>query len=161
MDFVTTLEELHFGKWLITFFVSMVPVVELRGAIPVGVSLGLGHLQAMLVSMAGNLVPVPFIVLFVRRVFQWIREKIPRLERLVTRLETRAREKGQIVHRWAVLGLAMFVAIPLPGTGAWTGALIAALLNIRLKEAFPAIVLGVLVAGLLVTGLTFGFTEIF
>lgn len=146
---------------LITFFTAMVPVVELRGAIPLGVSLGLSHLGAMVISIVGNLIPVPFIILFIREIFSWIRKHIPKLNNLITKIEDRAHVKSEKVLRWSAMGLLIFVAIPLPGTGAWTGALIAALLNMRLKSAMPAISLGVLVAGVLVTGITFGFVEIF
>ena len=146
---------------LITFFSLMVPVVELRGAIPLGVSLGLSHLGAMVISVVGNLIPVPFIILFIREIFSWIRKHIPKLNNLITKIEDRAHVKSEKVLRWSAMGLLIFVAIPLPGTGAWTGALIAALLNMRLKSAMPAISLGVLVAGVLVTGITFGFVEIF
>ncbi len=146
---------------LITFFTAMVPVVELRGAIPLGVSLGLSHLGAMVISVVGNLIPVPFIILFIREIFSWIRKHIPKLNNLITKIEDRAHVKSEKVLRLSAMGLLIFVAIPLPGTGAWTGALIAALLNMRLKSAMPAISLGVLVAGVLVTGITFGFVEIF
>lgn len=146
---------------LITFFTAMVPVVELRGAIPLGVSLGLSHLGAMVISVVGNLIPVPFIILFIREIFSWIRKHIPKLNNLITKIEDRAHVKSEKVLRLSAMGLFLFVAIPLPGTGAWTGALIAALLNMRLKSAMPAISLGVLAAGVLVTGITFGFVEIF
>jgi uncharacterized membrane protein len=139
----------------------MVPIAELRVAIPVGVKLGLPHLTSALLAVAGNILPAPFIILFARRVFEWMREKSVRLRRLAERLEQKARDNKDILYKGEVLGLIIFVAVPLPGTGAWTGALIAAVLNIRLKVAFPAIALGVLIAGLLVTGITFGFTSLF
>lgn len=148
-------------KILITFFTSMVPVLELRGAIPLGVSLGLSHFDAMIISIIGNLVPIPFIILFVRRIFLWIKKHIPKLSRFITKIEDRAIAKSDKVQKWQLFGLCLFVAIPLPGTGAWTGALIAALLDMRLKRAMPAITLGVLIAGLLITGITYGFVEIF
>ena len=155
------LERLIGSPILVTFLISMVPVVELRGAIPFGVSMGLPHWQAMAVAVVGNLVPVPFIILFIRRIFQWMREKLPKLGGLVDRLEAKAEKKRDLIVKWSTLGLVLLVAVPLPGTGAWTGALVAAMLDIRLKRAFPAITLGVLIAGLLVTGITYGFTSIF
>ena len=145
----------------ITFFTSMIPVLELRGAIPLGVSLGLSHFDAMVISIIGNTIPVPFIILFIRQIFAWIRKYIPKLGNLVDKIENRANEKSETVRSLQALGLFLFVAIPLPGTGAWTGALIAALLGMRLKKAMPAIFLGVVAAGILITGLTFGFTELF
>ena len=148
-------------KVLITFFTSMVPVVELRGAIPLGVSMGLSHFSAMIISIIGNLVPVPFIILFIRKVFAWIREHMPKLNNLVTGLEKRAVQKGEALTRWKMAGLCLLVAIPLPGTGAWTGALVAAIFEMRLKDALPPIIIGVTIAGLMITGLTYGFMEIF
>lgn len=148
-------------KVLLTFFTSMVPVVELRGAIPLGVSLGLSHFDAMIISVIGNMLPVPFIILFIRQIFAWTRKYIPKLGKYIDKIEKRADVKSEKVRSLQAFGLFLFVAIPLPGTGAWTGALIAALLDIRLKNAMPAICLGVAAAGLLITGLTFGFTELF
>lgn len=149
-----------FMNYLMTFAMSMLPVVELRGGIPFGVALGLQTWQAMLVSILGNMVPVPFIILFVRKVFEWMRNKSARLERLVSRLEARAEGKWKKVQRYETIGLLILVAIPLPGTGAWTGALVAALCNMRLKRAFWPILIGVIIAGILITGLTYGFTAV-
>ncbi|NCB50802.1 MAG: small multidrug export protein [Clostridia bacterium] len=138
----------------------MVPVVELRGAIPLGVSMGLTHLVSMLVSILGNMVPVPFIILFIRKVFEWLSARSDRLRRMVERMELKAEGKWDRVHKYQFFALVLLVAIPLPGTGAWTGALVAALMNMRLRNAVPSIFLGVVIAGILVTGLTFGFTVI-
>jgi uncharacterized membrane protein len=159
LDLTQLFQDTELGRYFWTFIISMVPVVELRGAIPVGVTLGLDPWAAMGVSVLGNMLPVPFIILFVRRVFEWLREKSPKLESLVTRLEQKAEGKWEKVKKYEALGLAIFVAIPLPGTGAWTGALIAALMNIRLKYAIPAIFLGVIGAGIIITGITYGFTK--
>ncbi len=137
------------GKLFMTFLISMVPVIELRGALPIAEAHGLSQAIAIPVAIVGNLLPVPFIILFIRRIFAWIRHRLPRLDGLVTRLETRAMSKSDKVHKSLFWGLFLFVAIPLPGTGAWTGALIAAMLDIRLKRAFPAIVLGVVTAGII------------
>ncbi len=158
MTFLETLQQSTWGKYLVTFVISMLPILELRGAIPVGVGAGLGVWTSMLISVVGNMVPVPFIILFIRRIFVWLRTKSPKLENAVAKLEQKAEGKWEKVRKYELLGLAILVAIPLPGTGAWTGALIAALMDIRLKYAIPAIFLGVLVAGFLVTGITYGFT---
>ena len=144
-------------KQLIYIFgISMIPVVELRGAIPVGVGLGLPAWQVTLAAMAGNLLPIPFLILFTRRVFEWLRKMSPRLERLVARLENKAASKEHLIRKYEVLGLVILVAIPLPGTGAWTGALVAAVFDMRLKRAMPAITLGVVIAGIIVTLLSCG-----
>ena len=143
------------GKALVTFFMAMLPVVELRGAIPYGAAAGLPPWMVYCLAVAGNLLPVPFIMLLVRRVFAQLRKGAwwgPRIEAL----ERRAHLKGRLVRKYRLLGLTLFVAIPLPGTGAWTGALVAAFLNIRLRNALPAITLGVLIAGGLVTLMTMG-----
>ena len=141
---------------LLTFLVAMVPVVELRGAIPFGVVRGLNLWTAIIASVLGNLVPVPFIILFIRRIFAWMRAHMPKLDGLVTRMEKKAEKNRAAVEKYAFWGLAILVAIPLPGTGAWTGALIAALLNLRLKLAVPAITAGVFLAGIIISLLTYG-----
>ena len=134
----------------------MIPVIELRVAIPIGVAAGLSPWLAIPVAIIGNLIPVPFIILFIRKVFAWMRKKMPRLDGVVTRLEQRAENKKETVLRYEFWGLFVFVAIPLPGTGAWTGALIAAMLDMRLKKAMPSITLGVLTAGIIVAFVTYG-----
>ena len=153
--------ETFFGKILMTFLISMVPVLELRGAIPIATAHGLDFRIAIPVAIIGNLVPVPFIIIFIRKIFVWIRKKSPRLDHFVGRLEERARKKSGVVEKYAFLGLFILVAIPLPGTGAWTGALVAAMLEMRLKHAFPAIALGVVAAGIIVSVVTYGVAAIF
>lgn len=146
----------YFGKIVMTFLISMVPVIELRGAIPIGVGAGLNLWLAIGVSIVGNLVPVPFIIIFIKKIFAWLRTVSKKLDGLVTRLEKRAEAKSVTVQKYAFWGLFILVAIPLPGTGAWTGALVAAMLEMPLKKAFPAIVLGVLGAGVIVSFVTYG-----
>lgn len=146
---------------LLTFLVAMVPVVELRGAIPFGVVRGLNIWTAIIASVLGNLVPVPFIILFIRRIFAWMRAHMPKLDGLVTRMEKKAEKNRAAVEKYAFWGLAILVAIPLPGTGAWTGALVAAMMEMRLKRAFPAIVIGVVIAGVIVSVVTYGAQAIF
>ena len=141
---------------VMTFLISMVPVLELRGAIPIGVAGGLPPLAAMLIAIAGNLAPVPFLLVFTRRVFNWLREKSPWLRDRVDWLIRRAEKKSRLVRQYALVGLVILVAVPLPGTGAWTGSLVAALLDIRLRHSFPAVLLGVLIAGVVVLGICGG-----
>ena len=148
------------GEFLATFLISMLPIVELRGGLPAGVAMGLPIPTAFLAAFLGNMLPVPFIILFIRRIFKWIRVHIPRLGAFVDRLEKKAYSKSDKVVQYETWGLLAFVAIPLPGTGAWTGALIAALLDLRLKRAIPVITLGVLIAGGIITLLTYGVTVI-
>ena len=143
------------GKCIMTMAIAAVPVVELRGAIPAGTAAGLEPWLACGASVVGNLLPVPFIILLVRQVFDLLR-KHPFFAPKIDALERRVHLKGRLVRKYRLLGLTLFVAIPLPGTGAWTGALVAAFLNIRLRNALPAITLGVLIAGGLVTLMTMG-----
>ncbi len=144
------------GKCLLTFFVAMVPVIELRGAIPVGVAHGLEFWQAVVISCVGNMVPVPFILLFIKRIFGWLRTLHPKLESFVGSMEKRAENKSKSVARFEFFGLFLLVAIPLPGTGAWTGALVAAMLGMEMKKSVPAIFLGILAAAAIVTAITYG-----
>lgn len=142
------------GQMLMTFLISMVPIIELRGAIPIAVGAGLPYYIAIPIAVIGNLLPVPFIIMFIKQVFAWIRRKLPKLNSMVDKLEERAHSKSETVQKSVFWGLFIFVAIPLPGTGAWTGALIAAMLDMRLKKAFPAIALGVITAGAIVAVVT-------
>ena len=144
------------GNILMTWFISWVPVVELRGAIPAAVIAGLDIRIALPVAIVGNLIPVPFIIVFIRKIFKWLQAKSQRLGSLVRRLEAKADAKKSQVLKYEFWGLMILVAIPLPGTGAWTGALVAAMLDMQLKRAFPAIAVGVAVAGLIVTTATYG-----
>lgn len=146
---------------LLTFLVAMVPVVELRGAIPFGVVRGLNLWTAIIASMLGNLIPVPFIILFIRKIFAWMRTHMPKLDGLVIRMEKKAEKNRAAVEKYAFWGLVILVAIPLPGTGAWTGALVAAMMEMRLKRAFPAIAIGVAIAGVIVSVITYGAQAIF
>ena len=146
---------------LLTFLVAMVPVVELRGAIPFGVVRGLNLWTAIIASILGNLMPVPFIILFIRKIFAWMRAHMPKLDGLVIRMEKKAEKNRAAVEKYAFWGLVILVAIPLPGTGAWTGALVAAMMEIRLKRAFPAIAIGVAIAGVIVSVITYGAQAIF
>ena len=155
------LNETEAGALLSTVLISMVPVLELRGGIPWGVAHGLPHFTAFMAAVVGNMIPLPFIVVYIRRIFKWMRRHLPQLDRVVDKLEAKAHLKGRKVTKYRYLGLMIFVAIPLPGTGAWTGALIAAFLDMRLRRAIPSIFAGVLIAGFLITGITFGFTSIF
>ena len=161
MEILHWLNDTLSGEFCFTVLVSMIPVIELRGGIPFGVGVGLPVWLAYLAAIIGNMLPVPFIVVYIRRIFQWMRRHLPRLNHLVTRLEQKAHLKGRMVTKYKYLGLAIFVAIPLPGTGAWTGALAAAFLDMPLRKALPSIFAGVLVAGIAISILTFGVASLF
>ena len=160
-SFPLWLHETAAGEALLTMLISMLPVVELRGGLPAGVAMGLPIPAAFFASLIGNMIPVPFVILFARPLFKWIRVHIPKLGGLVSRLENRAKAKSADILCYQTWGLLIFVAIPLPGTGAWTGALIAAVLDMRLKRAVPVIFLGVVIAGSIITLLTHGVTLLF
>lgn len=144
------------GKIIASFFVSMLPLVELRGGIPIAVGLGLSPRIALPVCILANILPIPFIILFVRKIFSVIRKWSPRFERLVTRLEAKGYKHKDMVDKYAVAGLFILTAIPLPGTGAWTASLLATLLDLRLSRAFFPIALGVVAAGILIAFLSYG-----
>ena len=139
-----------------TLLMAMTPVVELRGAIPYGLANGLNPWLTYLAAVIGNMIPVPFIMIFIRQIFFWLRQKSNWLKDRVDWLIQRAERKSELVHKYALVGLVILVAIPLPGTGAWTGALVAALMDIRLRQSFPAVFLGVLIAGVIVTAIGLG-----
>ncbi len=160
MELTDSLQQIGLGPQLVTFIISMLPVFELRGAIPVGVYLGLPVWKAAAISLVGNMLPTPFIIAFVRVVFNWIRAHVRWLAGFVDRMEAKAEKNREKIMRGVFWGLLVFVAIPLPGTGAWTGAAIAALLDIRMSRALPAILVGVLIAGILVSLATAGVIQL-
>lgn len=154
MELFAFLTDTTMGKCLFTMLVSMVPIVELRGGLPFGVALGLPYYLAFPAAVIGNIIPTPFIIVYIRKIFVLMRKYMPRLNGLVDRMERKAHLKSEKVTKYQYLGLWLFVAIPLPGTGAWTGSLVAAFLEMRLKKALPAVVLGVLTAGCIMLTLT-------
>ncbi len=161
MELLTWLQTTNAGEFLLTMLVSMVPVIELRGGLPFGVALGLPPWEALLAGILGNLIPLPFIVVYIRRIFKWMRRHMPRLDGVVDSLERKAHLKGSKVTKYQYLGLMIFVAIPLPGTGGWTGALVAAFLDMPLRKAFPSMAAGVCIAGAIVFCITYGVTAMF
>lgn len=149
------------GKLISTFFLSMVPVIELRGGLPYGIALGLDYPAALMAAVLGNMVPVPFIIIYIRHIFTWLRKRSSWWDLRITRLERKAHLKGRVVRKYSAIGLCILVAIPLPGTGAWTGALVAAVLDMRLQRALPSIFLGVCIAAAIMTMVTFGVIHVF
>ena len=143
------------GKIIITFFMSMVPVIELRGALPSGVAMVLSPWTAFAVSVIGKMVRVPFIILFIRRLLDWMK-KFDAFRRIAEKLEAKAKKHEDKIVKYEALGLFILVALPLPGTGAWTGSLVAAIFDLRLKSAVPVIFAGVITAGLIVLFITYG-----
>lgn len=141
-------------------FTAALPVIEVRGAIPVGIALGMTPLHAAILSYLGSLIPVPIILLTIRPIFNWMKET-KTFKKLVENLTSKSMKKSGNVEKYGYWGLFIFVAIPLPGTGVWTGSLIASLLNMRIKYAFIAIVLGNLLASIAIMLLSFGVVSVF
>ncbi len=148
------LEQLE--HYLYVFFCSMVPLVELRGAIPLGRALNLPWFANFAVCVIGNMLPIPFILLFIRRILAWMKTT-KRLSKIALWLEEKAEKNKGKIMKYATFGLMLFVGIPLPGTGAWTGALVASLMNMRMKYSLPSIFAGVVIAAFIMSGIFYGF----
>lgn len=140
---------------IIVFIISMLPILELRGGLIAAKLMGVSFAKAFAICYVGNMLPIPFILLFIRKIFMWLK-KYEKTQALINKLEVRSMRKADNVKKYRLWGLFLFVAIPLPGTGAWTGALIADLLDIRIRHSFPTIAMGVLVAGLIISALSYG-----
>ena len=144
------------GKLIVTFLISMVPIIELRGALPIATGMGVEWYIALPIAIIGNIIPVPFIIIFIKKIFAWMSKQKGFLTKIVTKMEEKAFSKKDAIEKYGPWGLWLFVAIPLPGTGAWTGALIAAMMGISLKKSFPAIATGVITAGIVVAFVSYG-----
>ena len=146
-------------NWLIVGIVSMVPLIELRGGLIAAALLGMPLWEGILFCLIGNIIPVPFILLFITPIFNWL--KTTKLFRpLVEKIEARSMGKSEKIRKAEFWGLVLFVGIPLPGTGAWTGSLIACLLNIDKKKAFCAVIIGLLLATTIMCIFTYGIPAI-
>lgn len=145
---------LGFSKELAVLIISALPVVELRGALPVAINIwGMPWYHALPLAVIGNMIPVPFILLFLDTATRRLR-KIDFFDRVLSRLFERTRRRGRIIEKYERIGLALFVAIPLPVTGAWTGSLVAVLLGLKFRVALLSITVGVIIAGVIVTCLS-------
>lgn len=149
-----------FKKYLIVFFISMVPLIELRGAIPVSQGFDLPFIQSYIICILGNMIPVPFIYLFARKILEWGQDK-KIIGGICTFFLVKGKKAGQKLEskagRGLFVALFLFVGIPLPGTGAWTGTLAASLLDMKFKETVIAVMSGVLLAGIIMMALSMGF----
>lgn len=143
------------GKIIGVFFLSMLPILELRGGITMGFALGLPWVTNMIVAIIGNILPIPFILFFIVKIFEFMKKK-KIMVNFIEKIEKRAMSRSESVKNRQFIGLMLFVAIPLPGTGAWTGALIAALYQMDRKKSFLAIVIGVVIAAFIMTLGTYG-----
>ena len=138
---------------------AALPVIELRGAIPVGISLGLSPFHSAVLSFIGSMIPVPFILFTIRPIFNYMK-RTKTFRKVVHRLTDKSFNKSGRIQKYGAWGLLVFVAIPLPGTGVWSGSLAAALLDMRFKWAFPAVFVGNLIAGILIMGLSHGLVSV-
>lgn len=143
------------SKELIVFVISMVPILELRGGLLAASVLQIPIVKAIGLCVIGNIIPVPFILLLITPIFNWLK-KTKTFRPFVEKLESRAMGKSEQIEKYEFWGLVLFVGIPLPGTGAWTGSLIASLLGVRFKKAFPAIIVGIILATVIMSILSYG-----
>ena len=144
---------------LTVMLTAALPIIELKGAIPVGISLGLSPFHAFIISFIGSMIPVPLIFFTARPIFKYLR-KTKHLSRFVNAITRKSMRKSKNIKKYGTLGLFIFVAIPLPGTGVWTGSFIASFLNIRFKWSFPAILLGNFLAGIIIMTISSGVINI-
>ena len=142
------------GKEAIVFIISMIPILELRGGLVAASLLKIPLFQAVGLCIAGNIIPVPFILAFITPIFNWMK-KTRWLKPKIEKLEAKSMGKSEQIQKYEFIGLMLFVGIPLPGTGAWTGSLIASLLNIKFKKAFPAVILGIFMATIIMCVITY------
>ena len=147
------------GRHLCVFFCAMLPIIELRGAIPLGAGLGLPFYETLGLSLLGNMLPVPFILLFIRLILTGMK-KVKGLSKIAEWLERKAEKNREKIEKYSFWGLFLFVAVPLPGTGAWTGSLVAALIHMDFKKALASVALGVLAAGIVMTLISYGIAAI-
>ena len=143
------------SKEMIVFVISMIPILELRGGLIAASLLQVPITTAIPICIIGNIIPIPFILLFIKQVFKWLK-KVKLFRGIIERLEKRAMGKSDAIKKGEFWGLALFVGIPLPGTGAWTGSLIAALLEIDIKKAVIAELVGVAIATIIMSIVSYG-----
>lgn len=148
-----------FNREVWVMITAALPIIEVRGAIPFGISLGLSPLESLILSLIGSIVPVPIILFTIRPIFNYLKST-KTFKKVVHRLTDKSLSKSSKVQKYGAWGLLVFAAIPLPGTGVWSGSFIASLLNMRFKWAFPAIFVGNIIAGIFITILTYGVSSL-
>lgn len=143
------------SKEMIVFIISMVPILELRGGLLAASFMNIDIVRAIWYCVIGNIIPVPFILLLITPIFNWLKQTRT-FRPMVEKLENRAMGKSEQIEKYQFWGLVLFVGIPLPGTGAWTGSLIASLLGVKFKKAFPAVLLGIVMATVIMSVVSYG-----
>lgn len=150
------------GEELCVFFCSMIPIIELRGAIPLGAALGLPWWQSYLLSVIGNMLPVPIILLFVKAVINWMgKSNVKLFNKVADFLNRRVAKRRDQIEKYSFWGVCFFVAVPLPVTGAWTGSLVAAMIDMKFWKALVSCLFGVMIAGVIMTLISYGALAIF
>lgn len=142
------------SKELIVFIVSMIPVLELRGSLLAAGFLKMNFASTYIIAVMGNMLPIPFILLFIEKIFSWLKKT--KLKNMIEKMENKALSKSDQIRKYGRFGLFLFVAIPLPGTGAWTGALASVLLRMKMRDSLFPIFMGVVTAGLIMSLISFG-----
>ncbi len=145
----------YVSREIVIFIISMVPILELRGGLLVSKLLDVSITTAIPICIIGNIIPIPFILLFIKQIFKWMK-KIKIFRGLIEKLENRAMSRSDNIKKYEFWGLVLFVGIPLPGTGAWTGSLIAALLDVDFKKAILAELLGIAIATVIMSIVSYG-----
>ena len=157
LNLLSGIQSIPFGREIIAFLLSMLPIIELRGGIIAGRALGLDPIPTFIICYIGNILPVPFILWLIKGIINWMRESnINLLRKFVKWLDKKVNDKKGQIEKYGFWGLVLFVGIPLPGTGAWTGCLIAAMLNMDKKKSFLAAAIGVVMAGIILSILSIG-----
>lgn len=157
LNLLSGIQSIPFGREIIAFLLSMLPIIELRGGIIAGRALGLDPIPTFIICYIGNILPVPFILWLIKGIINWMRESnINLLRKFVKWLDKKVNDKKGQIEKYGFWGLVLFVGIPLPGTGAWTGCLIAAMLNMDKKKSFLAAAIGVVMAGIIMSILSIG-----
>jgi len=146
------------GKEIVVFIISMLPLLELRGGLIAASLLKLDFLPAYIISILGNVIPIPLVLLFLERIFNWLK-KFKSMEKLIVKIENKILSKKSQIEKYGYIGLLLFVGIPLPGTGAWTGSGLAVLLHLNRKKSFVAIMLGIIMSSIIMSVLSYGILD--
>ncbi|MBQ8393075.1 MAG: small multi-drug export protein [Clostridia bacterium] len=155
------------GKEMCVFFCSMIPIIELRGAIPMGAAFnatigGMPFWLTYILSVVGNILPVPFILLFIKKVIRWMSvSRVKIFNKVANFLLNKVEKKRDKIEKYSFWGVCLFVAIPLPATGAWTGSLVAAMIDMKFWKALLSCLIGVMIAGVIMTIISYGVAAIF
>lgn len=153
--FTGLLAGLNFSKEFIVFFLSAFPIMEVRGGMIVASLLDVNPYKALILGILGNLLPIPFLIFFLKPIFKWMR-KFEKFDKLINKLEAKAYKNKDKIAKYQFWGILLLVAIPLPGTGAWTGCLVSSVFDVDKKISIPACMLGVLIASLIMLVLSYG-----